>query len=81
MVDNLTLSDHRKLVVHSVARWLEQTYTPQISLDSIHAQVRFDTNDFDPDLNKQSSTNLENELKVLKAILSSLRGGKLQEIQ
>lgn len=39
LVDNLTLADHRKLVVHQVADWLESIYTPAIKLDQIEAKI------------------------------------------
>jgi len=35
LIDNLTLKDHKKLVIHQVARWLENIYTPTINLSNI----------------------------------------------
>ena len=35
LVDNLTLKDHKKLVVHQVARWLEDIYIPNFDLRSL----------------------------------------------
>jgi len=65
MIDNLTIKDHRKLVVHQVASWLEHINTPSQDLDQIPSR---------------SQTKAE-KLAVLRAIFNNLRSGNLLGIQ
>ena len=39
-VDNMTLESHKKIVVHQVARWLEETYTPSMDINQIPSASR-----------------------------------------
>lgn len=65
MLDNDTLRDHKKMVVHQVARWLETIYEP----DELGIHKLSD------------DQSLQNKLHTLKTIFDYLRGGRLQELQ
>lgn len=66
-VDNATLESHKKIVVHQVARWLEQTFTPSTDINQIPSA--------------SGPNDLDHELTVLAAMFEYLRAGRLNEIQ
>lgn len=85
LVDELTLRDHRKLVVHQVARWLETCHTATCEFDRVphnaappnSRMVKFD---FDNVLLLKEEEHLRAELLLLQTIFDHLRAGRVQEL-
>jgi len=66
VIDNITLKDHQKLIIHAVAQWLENMHELTIDPNSVK---------------HNNPGDIANELEIFKVLFDHLRGGKLQEVQ